>query len=207
MSVATHLGIETAEYDRQILTFIPHYADILDAAAGALAALDRPARLLVDLGTGSRALAARCAKRLRGVRVVGIHSDAAMIGLAKKRLGATLTPPGSDDGCSVTLRPCECCYRLGPNLLVGERVARFRALTAWTGPSALSHESTHCPWRSGRLESRVSSAALACYCLVNTCTLFTGFPWGSTPLAVAVSVLPSADTTTVLVVTTLVPFM
>ena len=92
MSVAAHLGIKTAEYDRQILTFIPYYADILDAAAGALAALDRPARILVDLGTGSGALAARCAKRLRGVHVVGIDSDAAMLGLAKKRLGAMLTP-------------------------------------------------------------------------------------------------------------------
>jgi ubiquinone/menaquinone biosynthesis C-methylase UbiE len=92
MSVAAHLGIKTADYDRQILTFIPYYVDILDAAAGALDALDRPARLLVDLGTGSGALAARCAKRLRGVRVVGIDSDAAMLALAKKRLGATLRP-------------------------------------------------------------------------------------------------------------------
>ncbi len=92
MSVAAHLGIKTADYDRQILTFIPYYADILHAAAGALDALDRPARLLVDLGTGSGALAARCAKRLRGVRVVGIDSDAAMLDLAKKRLGATLRP-------------------------------------------------------------------------------------------------------------------
>ncbi len=92
MSVAEHLGIKTSEYDQQILTFIPHYADILDAAAGALDALDRPARLLVDLGTGSGALAGRCVKRLRGVRVVGIDSDAAMLAMARRRLGTRLTP-------------------------------------------------------------------------------------------------------------------
>jgi tRNA (cmo5U34)-methyltransferase len=91
MSVAEHLGIKTSDYDRQILTFIPYYADILDAAAGALDALDRPARTLVDLGTGSGALAARCAKRLPGVRVVGVDSDAAMLAMAKRRLGPRLT--------------------------------------------------------------------------------------------------------------------
>ena len=92
MSVAEHLGIKTSEYDKQILTFIPHYSDILDAAAAALDALDRPARTLVDLGTGSGALAARCAKRLKGVRVVGIDADATMLAMASKRLGRALTP-------------------------------------------------------------------------------------------------------------------
>jgi tRNA (cmo5U34)-methyltransferase len=92
MGVASHLGIRTEEYDRQILTFIPYYDEILDAAAAALDALDRPARTLLDLGTGSGALAARCAKRLPGVRVIGIDSDAAMLEMAQKRLGKRLTP-------------------------------------------------------------------------------------------------------------------
>ena len=91
MSVAEHLGIKTSEYDQQILTFIPHYADVLEAAAGALDALDRSARTLVDLGTGSGALAGRCVKRLRGARVIGIDSDAAMLAMARRRLGATIT--------------------------------------------------------------------------------------------------------------------
>jgi tRNA (cmo5U34)-methyltransferase len=92
MSVASHLGIKTAEYDRQILTFIPHYDEILDQAAGALAALDRPAKVVLDLGTGSGALAARCLARLRGARVVGIDGDEAMLAMAMKRLGRKLTP-------------------------------------------------------------------------------------------------------------------
>lgn len=92
MSVASHLGIRTEDYDRQILTFIPFYDEILDQAADALAALDRPAKVLVDLGTGSGALAARCLTRLPGARVVGIDGDATMLDLAAVRLGGALTP-------------------------------------------------------------------------------------------------------------------
>jgi tRNA (cmo5U34)-methyltransferase len=91
MSVAEHLGIATGEYDAQILTFIPYYDEILDNAAAALDALDRPARTLVDLGTGSGALAARCMPRLKGARVIGIDSDARMLEMAARRLGRRLT--------------------------------------------------------------------------------------------------------------------
>lgn len=91
MSVAQHLGIRTDEYDRQIHTFIPFYEDVLAAAAGALVALDRPARHVLDLGTGSGALAARCLAELRGARVTGIDADPAMLDMARKRLGRRLT--------------------------------------------------------------------------------------------------------------------
>jgi len=91
MSVASHLGIRTDEYDRQILTFIPYYDEILDNAAVALDALERPAKTMVDLGTGSGALAARCLPRLKGARVVGIDSDAGMLAMAVQRLGRRLT--------------------------------------------------------------------------------------------------------------------
>ncbi len=90
MSVAEHLGINTQEYDQQILTFIPFYDEILAQAAAALDALERPARLLVDLGTGSGALAARCAARLRGAQIVGIDSDPQMLAMAVERLGGRL---------------------------------------------------------------------------------------------------------------------
>ncbi len=92
MSVAEHLGIRTDEYDAQILTFIPYYDEILDNAAAALDALERPGRVIVDLGTGSGALAARCVRRLKGARVIGIDSDPGMLAMAARRLGRKLTP-------------------------------------------------------------------------------------------------------------------
>lgn len=92
MSVASHLGIRTDEYDRQILTFIPYYDEILTAAAEGLVALERPVRTIVDLGTGTGALAARCLERRPRARVVGIDGDPAMLAMAVRRLGRALTP-------------------------------------------------------------------------------------------------------------------
>jgi len=84
MSVAAHLGINLAEYDARIRTFIPDYEEMLDAAA----ALVRPgARRVVDLGTGTGALAARCLVRAPRARLVGIDVDPAMARVAARRLG------------------------------------------------------------------------------------------------------------------------
>jgi ubiquinone/menaquinone biosynthesis C-methylase UbiE len=88
MGVAAHLGIKIAEYDARIRTFIPDYEEMLDVAADALPA--RP-RTLVDVGTGTGALAARCIARAPGVRVVGIDADAAILDVARRRLGDRAT--------------------------------------------------------------------------------------------------------------------
>ncbi|HEY5161617.1 MAG TPA: hypothetical protein VII81_01280, partial [Terriglobales bacterium] len=60
MDVAAHLGIDIVEYDERIRTFIPDYEEMLDVAAEAIPA---SARTIVDLGTGTGALAARCVER------------------------------------------------------------------------------------------------------------------------------------------------
>ena len=96
MGVAAHLGINLAEYDARIRTFIPHYQDMLDAAVCALVARSRPAAVLVDLGTGTGALAARAVKALPASRVIGIDSDEGMLGLAKQRLRGRLTTVTGD---------------------------------------------------------------------------------------------------------------
>ncbi len=90
MGVAAHLGIRLREYDAQIRTFIPHYEEMLDAAAATLRVLARPAPVVVDLGVGSGALAARCLDAVPGARVVGIDTDEGMLALAQRRLGAHL---------------------------------------------------------------------------------------------------------------------
>ena len=85
MGVATHLGIDLAEYDARIRTFIPDYEDMLDVAAATV----RPdARRIVDLGTGTGALASRCLARAKRARLVGIDVDPAMAAVAARRVGS-----------------------------------------------------------------------------------------------------------------------
>jgi len=91
MGVASHLGIRVRDYDRRIRTFIPHYEAILDAAATTVATLSRPAPVLLDLGIGSGALAARCRAALPSAQVIGIDADESMLALAHKRLGRHAT--------------------------------------------------------------------------------------------------------------------
>ena len=92
MSVASHLGIKLGDYDKCIRTFIPHYEDMLDAAADTVATMAGRQPWVVDLGTGSGALAARVLARTPGARVAGIDADEGMLGLAQKRLRGKLTP-------------------------------------------------------------------------------------------------------------------
>jgi ubiquinone/menaquinone biosynthesis C-methylase UbiE len=96
MSVSSHLGIDVAEYDRRILTFIPHYEEMLDQAAHAVATSSRRPEVVVDLGTGSGALASRVVKATGVSRVIGIDADADMLGVAWRRLRGRLTPVVGD---------------------------------------------------------------------------------------------------------------
>jgi ubiquinone/menaquinone biosynthesis C-methylase UbiE len=82
--VAAHLGIELQEYDARIRTFIPDYEAMLDAAAASVPA---DARTIVDLGTGTGALAQHCLEQARRASIVGIDADAGILQIAAKRLG------------------------------------------------------------------------------------------------------------------------
>jgi trans-aconitate methyltransferase len=88
MSVAAHLGIDLAEYDARIRTFIPHYEEMLNVAASVI---DPRSRTIVDLGIGTGALSARCLKRAPKARVVGIDADADVLHTAKRRLPGNAT--------------------------------------------------------------------------------------------------------------------
>lgn len=95
MAVSIHLKIALNEYDARIRTFIPDYEPMLDAAVAALVAARRPVRTVVDLGTGTGALAARVARAVPGVELIGIDEDEGMLGMAARRLKrhrATLIP-------------------------------------------------------------------------------------------------------------------
>lgn len=86
MGAATHLGIKPGEYDRTIATLIPHYSELIDAAATAVDVIARTTPAVVDLGTGSGALAQRILKVRPKARLIGIDADVAMLGAAVKRL-------------------------------------------------------------------------------------------------------------------------
>lgn len=86
MGAATHLGIRPGEYDKLIATLIPHYADLIDAAADAVDTLARTAPAVVDLGTGSGTLAKRILRVRPKARLIGIDADASMLAAASRRL-------------------------------------------------------------------------------------------------------------------------
>ncbi|MDE3154476.1 MAG: class I SAM-dependent methyltransferase [Acidobacteriota bacterium] len=88
MSVASHLGITLQNYDRQIRTLIPHYDEMLDAAASAV---PPGTRRLLDLGIGTGALSARCLRVARHAHVAGVDEDADILAMAKARLGRRAT--------------------------------------------------------------------------------------------------------------------
>jgi ubiquinone/menaquinone biosynthesis C-methylase UbiE len=82
--VATHLGIDLREYDARIRTFIPDYEAMIETAAAAVPAA---ARTIVDLGTGTGALAQGCLKHAPHAAIVGIDADAGILEMAAQRLG------------------------------------------------------------------------------------------------------------------------
>lgn len=107
MAVSTHLKIDLGEYDARIRTFIPFYEDMLDAAVAALVAAGRPIETVVDLGTGTGALAARAAKAVTHARLVGIDEDEGMLAMAARRLPARRTTLVFDNFVKATLPRCD----------------------------------------------------------------------------------------------------
>ena len=87
MSVASHLGMSPAAYDRRIRGLIPHYEELIAEAARALGAARRPIRRITDLGIGTGTLTRACLGVAPDARVTGIELDASMSAMAKQRLG------------------------------------------------------------------------------------------------------------------------
>lgn len=96
MSVATHLGIDLAEYDARIRTFIPHYEEMLDIAASAI---DPKSQVIVELGIGTGALSARCLQTAPQAKIIGIDADGEVMKAAAQRL-----PSNAKFICSSFLR-------------------------------------------------------------------------------------------------------
>jgi ubiquinone/menaquinone biosynthesis C-methylase UbiE len=105
VSVSTHLVIDLAEYDTRIRTFIPDYDTMLDVAAHVVA-LRRPLDV-VDLGTGTAALAARIARAMPKIVVTGIDADAGMLRMAARRLRRRRATLVHDSFLAAALPACD----------------------------------------------------------------------------------------------------
>jgi SAM-dependent methyltransferase len=86
MGATEHLGIKFGSYDATIASLIPHYKELIHAAAAAVAAVAPNAPAVVDLGTGSGALAAEILKVRPKARLIGIDLDADLLAAARRRL-------------------------------------------------------------------------------------------------------------------------
>jgi tRNA (cmo5U34)-methyltransferase len=86
MGATAHLGIKFGEYDATIASLIPHYKALIEAAADAVDAAAPKSPAVVDLGTGSGALAAQILKVRPKARLIGIDADASMLDAARRRL-------------------------------------------------------------------------------------------------------------------------
>lgn len=87
MSVASHLAVAPEDYDKRIRALIPLYDELIPGVARALGHSTGRIQRIVDLGVGTGALAQACLKSVPGARVWGIDADAAMLQVARRRLG------------------------------------------------------------------------------------------------------------------------
>ena len=115
MGVASHLHIPLDEYDDRIRTFIPGYEQMLEAAAGALGAIAVPEPVVVDLGTGTGALAARCISVRSDARLVAIDEDAAILDMARHRI-ARIGAVASFLQCSFVAATLPSCHAIVTSL-------------------------------------------------------------------------------------------
>ena len=86
MGATAHLGIKFGAYDATIASLIPHYRELIHAAAAAVDAVAPTSPAVVDLGTGSGALAAEILKVRPKARLIGIDTDADLLAAARRRL-------------------------------------------------------------------------------------------------------------------------
>jgi len=86
-SVSSHLRLDTAEYDRIIRTYIPHYDESRAVQLELLAATEPPPHArIVDLGGGTGSLAEAILERFPQALVIVRDIDPEMLAVARTRL-------------------------------------------------------------------------------------------------------------------------
>jgi tRNA (cmo5U34)-methyltransferase len=158
MAVASHLHIRLGEYDERIHTFVPGYRAMLDAAAGVVAAMAPPPGHIVDLGTGTGALAQRCLAGVPGARLTAIDEDAEILTLAAERLKHLSQVPAFVHGsfAAVSLPACDAVVAslsLHHIRTADEKRALYRRCRAALSPGGLLVSADCCPASDERLKA------------------------------------------------------
>src|SRR6185436_765687 len=85
--VASHLGVDSAEYDVQIRRWIPYYEEMLATVVELLApVVARGEATIIDLGAGTGALTAAVLAAYPTVRAILVDIDPNMLAAARVRL-------------------------------------------------------------------------------------------------------------------------
>ena len=87
VSVASHLAVSPAGYDRRIRQYLPYYEELIAESSRALGYSLRRIRLIVDLGVGTATLSRACLDAVPSARIWGIDEDPSMLAMARARLG------------------------------------------------------------------------------------------------------------------------
>jgi tRNA (cmo5U34)-methyltransferase len=165
MGVAAHLGIDLAEYDARIRTFIPDYEAMLHMAAATLrATVRRRAPLVADLGIGTGALAAACLETVPGARITGIDEDEGMLAAARARLGPRLRTAVQDNFERAAIPPCDAAVAslaLHHIPTPARRLRLFRRLRAALRPGGVLISADCYPASSSRIAAADRAAWLA----------------------------------------------
>jgi len=84
--VATHLGVDAAEYDVAIRRFVPHYDAMIGVIISILDESLGESPLVIDLGAGTGALAAAILEAIPRARVLLVDIDPSMLDIAGARV-------------------------------------------------------------------------------------------------------------------------
>jgi tRNA (cmo5U34)-methyltransferase len=165
MGAGAHLGIDLAEYDARIRTFIPDYESMHDIVAYAVrAAMRRRAPAIVELGIGTGALAARCLAACPSARMIGVDEDAAMLAASRARLDGGLHTALHGSFESIDLPRCDAvvaCLALHHIPTPQRRLRLFRRLHRALRPGGVLVSADCHPAENPRLAAADRAAWMA----------------------------------------------
>ena len=108
-SVEAHLGLDIADYDREIRRLVPHYDELVAEGIDVLLRLTAPSARILDLGCGTGRMTRAILAARTDAHVTLLDLDPRALALARDRFA--LTPPGQLDFVAgsfhAVLPPCD----------------------------------------------------------------------------------------------------